>query len=240
MLEPAELCTEVGPLLSSGRLAGLRVLISAGPTREPIDPVRFISNRSSGKMGYALAAAAQRAGAMVTLVSGPTALPVPAVTEFVSVETAAQMAGAILERAASRDIYIGAAAIADYRPALSEQTKIKKGEPTIRLDLTRTRDVLCALAACEPRLFLVGFAAETDRLEEHARGKLADKHLDMIAANWVGGMRGGFDSDENALQVYWRGGAHHLPMASKRRIAEQLIDLIADRHDEKNTDQTAR
>jgi len=239
MLEPAEICAEAGRLLSTGRLAGRRILISAGPTREPIDPVRFISNRSSGKMGYALAVAAQRAGAAVTLVSGPTGLAAPAVSAFIPVETAEQMAEAILARASAHDVYIGAAAIADYRPETAAHAKIKKGAEAMTVHLTRTRDVLSALGACEPRPFLVGFAAETDQLEAHARGKLADKGLDMIAANWVGRPSGGFDRDENALHVYWPDGEQHLPMAPKRRIAEQLIDLIADRYDEKNSDQTA-
>lgn len=240
MLEPAEITAEVSRLLARGRLATRRVLISAGPTREPIDPVRFISNRSSGKMGYALAAAARRAGATVTLVSGPTALPAPTVSEFVPVETAREMAAALLERAATHDIYIGAAAIADYRPISAETGKIKKGQETMTLQLTRTQDVLGTLGGSWPRPFLVGFAAETDRLEEHARSKLAAKHLDLIAANWVGGAAGGFDRDENALHVFWADGERHLPMAPKQRIAEQLIDLIADRYDEKNSDQAAR
>jgi len=234
MLEPAEITAGVSCLLARGRLTARRVLISAGPTREPIDPVRFISNRSSGKMGYALAEAAGRAGATVTLVSGPTVLPVPAVAEYVPVETAAQMASAILERAPTHDIYIGAAAIADYRPVVTESGKIKKGEEAMSLQLTRTQDVLATLGGHCSGPFLVGFAAETDRLEEHARSKLAAKHLDMIAANWVGGTAGGFDRDENALHVFWADGEHHLPMAPKQRIAEQLIDLIADRYDEKN------
>ena len=240
MLEPDALCAEVQRLLSTGRLSGRRVLISAGPTREAIDPVRFISNRSSGKMGYALAVAAQGAGATVTLVSGPTALPAPTVAAFIPVESAEEMAEAILARAAAHDIYIGAAAIADYRPATTTAHKIKKGQPEMGLRLTRTMDVLSALGACRPRPFLVGFAAETEQIEEHARDKLVRKHLDMIAANWVGRPSGGFDRDENALQVFWSGGECQLPMAPKRAIAEQLIELIADRYDEKDSSQAAR
>jgi phosphopantothenoylcysteine decarboxylase/phosphopantothenate--cysteine ligase len=240
MLEPAEICAALDATLSAGRLNGRKLLISAGPTREPIDPVRYISNRSSGKMGYALARAATDAGALVTLVSGPTALTVPIVSEFVPVETAEQMAEAVLARAAAHDIYIGAAAIADYRPDHSETRKIKKGDRAMNLSLTRTLDVLTEIGEIKPPPFLVGLAEETDRLEEYARGKLIDKRLDMVAANQVGEMRGGFDSDENALQVYWSGGEQRLTMAPKHLIAKQLIELIADRYDEKSTDQTAR
>lgn len=235
MLEPPDICSEIDGILGDFCLQDVRVLVSAGPTREPIDPVRFLSNRSSGKMGYALATAAQRAGARVTLVSGPTSLPQPWVESFVSVETAEEMSRAVLERSPSHDIYIGAAAIADYRPARRAESKIKKNEHPLQLVLERTRDVLSAVARCEPRPFIVGFAAETDRLEEYARGKMEAKGADMVAANWVGKGRGGFDSDDNALQVYWKGGEHHYPMSSKSRIAQQLIELIAHRYHGKDT-----
>ena len=240
MLEPDEICFEVSRLLAGGCLRACRVLISAGPTREPLDPVRFISNRSSGKMGYALAEAARRAGAHVTLVSGPTNLPEPKVAAFVSVETAEDMFRSVIERAPRSQIYIGAAAIADYRPAVVETGKIKKQPEELKLTLIRTRDVLTAVAGCEPRPFIVGFAAETHDLEENARRKLTEKGADMVAANWVAGQEGGFDSDDNALTIYWPEGQEELPLAPKSRIAEQLIDLIADRYHVQNPDQDPR
>ncbi len=230
LLEPEELCSELERLFEAPILEGVRVLISAGPTREPIDAVRFLSNRSSGKMGYAVATAAKGAGAHVTLVSGPTALPAPPVDNFIAVATAEEMALAVLKQVPCHEIYIGAAAIADYRPAVTEAGKIKKRQQQLQLVLERTQDVLSAVAACEPRPFVVGFAAETDRLEEHARAKLETKGADMVAANWVGREQGGFDRDDNALQVYWKGGEQYLPMAPKSRLARQLIELIADRY----------
>ncbi len=240
LLEPEAICAELESQYEPPCLAGVRVLVSAGPTREPIDPVRFLSNRSSGKMGYAVAEAAKRAGAQVTLVSGPTALAAPNVDAFFVVETAREMAAAVLERSARSDIYIGAAAIADYRPRQAETRKLKKNDERMTLELERTRDVLGAVASLSPRPFVVGFAAETDRLEQFARGKLTAKGADMIAANWVGRERGGFERDENALQVYWRGGERALPMAPKSELARQLIALIAERYQaERNAEQRA-
>jgi len=235
MLEPADLCQAVQALLGGGRLANTKVLITAGPTREPIDAVRFIGNRSSGKMGYAIAQAAARAGAEVTLVSGPVALQPLRGIETIGVETAAQMYDAVLSRAKNADLFIGAAAVADYTPAAVAATKIKKTRDSLTLELTRTADILGAVAALTPKPFSVGFAAETDRLEEYARAKLENKGLDMIAANWVGRPEGGFESDDNALHVFWSGGAAHLPLAAKSLIATQLIDLIAKRLHAKNT-----
>lgn len=240
MLEPEEICREIPGIFGAGRLQGLKVLVSAGPTREPIDPVRFIGNRSSGKMGYALAVAAQRAGAVVTLVSGPSSLPAPRHIGFVPVETADEMYRAVLDRISGQDIYIGAAAIADYRPERVEPMKIKKLRDELSLSLVRTPDILTAVAASSPRPFVVGFAAETDDLEQHARAKLASKGADMIAANRVGDETGGFERDENALHVIWRDGGCRLPLAAKTRIAEQLIDLIIDRYDAAHTDQDPR
>jgi phosphopantothenoylcysteine decarboxylase/phosphopantothenate--cysteine ligase len=229
MLEPARIVEALEKTFGTGALAGLKVLISAGPTREPIDPVRFISNRSSGKMGYALAQAARDAGAVVVLVSGPVALASPVGMETIKVESAGEMHEAVLSRIRQCDIYIGAAAVADYTPAVREERKIKKREAGVSLELVRTRDILAEVAALPDGPFAVGFAAETDRLEEHAREKLAAKGLDMVAANRVGQARGGFDSDENALRVFWRGGEADLPMASKSLLAIRLIELIATR-----------
>ncbi|MFA6053128.1 MAG: bifunctional phosphopantothenoylcysteine decarboxylase/phosphopantothenate--cysteine ligase CoaBC [Methylobacter sp.] len=239
MTEPAEICFRLLAEPAEQCLKGLKVLISAGPTREPIDPVRYITNRSSGKMGYALASAALKAGAKVTLVSGPVALAAPADVDVVSVETAAQMHEAVIARASEHDIYIGAAAVADYSPAVMEPQKIKKQAEQTTLALQKTRDILAEVAELKNRPFTVGFAAETDDLEGHAQDKLARKKLDMIAANWVGREQGGFDSEQNALQVFWANGQRTLAMTDKNHIAEQLISLIAERMEtkkhEKNT-----
>ena len=192
MSEPVDICRHLIQALelhnqtTAQCLQGLKVLISAGPTREPLDPVRYITNRSSGKMGYALAKAALKAGAAVTLVSGPVTLAAPANIDLVKVETAAQMYEAVMSRASDHAIYIGAAAVADYSPAIMEPEKIKKQEELTTLTLHKTRDILAEVANLDKRPFIVGFAAETHDLEAYARDKLARKKLDMIAANWVG------------------------------------------------------
>lgn len=239
MSEPAEICRRLMVESTAQFLSGLKVLISAGPTREPLDPVRYITNRSSGKMGYALANAALKAGAKVTLVSGPVALAAPVNADVVSVETAAQMYEAVISRASEHDIYIGAAAVADYSPVVMEQQKIKKQAEQTTLTLQKTRDILAEVAQLDNRPFTVGFAAETHDLEGYAQDKLARKKLDMIAANWVGREQGGFDSEQNALQVFWVNGQETLAMTDKNHIAEQLISLIAERMEtkkhEKNT-----
>lgn len=230
MLEPVELLAELAKTFATGALAGLHVLVTAGPTREAIDPVRFISNRSSGKMGYAVAAAAAEAGARVVLVSGPVALPVPARVECVQVETAAEMHAAVLAHAADCDIFIGTAAVADYRPQTAAEHKLKKQAAALHLDFERTADILAAVAALHPAPFTVGFAAETERLAEHARGKRMAKSLDMIAANWVNVPGQGFEADENALTLYWEGGECELPRAPKEQLARALIPHIAMRY----------
>lgn len=229
MSEPLEICRQLMAEPAAQCLSGLKVLISAGPTREPLDPVRYITNRSSGKMGYALAAAALKAGAKVTLVSGPVSLVAPVNAELVGVETAAQMHAAVISKAPEHDIYIGAAAVADYSPALIENEKIKKQAEQTTLTLQKTRDILAEVAQLAKRPFTVGFAAETHDLEQYALDKLARKNLDMIAANWVGRDQGGFDSDQNALQVFWKNGQKALAMTDKNQLAEQLISLIAER-----------
>jgi phosphopantothenoylcysteine decarboxylase/phosphopantothenate--cysteine ligase len=215
------------------RLQGMRVLISAGPTYEDLDPVRYVGNRSSGKMGYALAAAAARRGARVVLVSGPVQLPTPAGVQRVDVRSAAQMREAVLA-ALPTDIYIGAAAVADYTPRQVAQQKLKKtaGSQTLTLELVRTPDILAEVATQEQALKLVvGFAAETHDVEKYARGKLADKHLDLIIANQVGIAGGGFESDQNAATAYWGDGQRAFPGTAKTQLAEQLLDLIAERLD---------
>jgi len=215
------------------RLQGMRVLISAGPTYEDLDPVRYVGNRSSGKMGYALAAAAAHRGARVVLVSGPVQLPTPAGVQRVDVRSAAQMREAVLA-ALPADIYIGAAAVADYTPRQVAQQKLKKtaGSQTLTLELVRTPDILAEVATQEQALKLVvGFAAETHDVEKYARGKLADKHLDLIIANQVGIAGGGFESDQNAATAYWGDGQRAFPGTAKTQLAEQLLDLIAERLD---------
>lgn len=212
-------------------LKGLRVLISAGPTYEDLDPVRYVGNRSSGKMGYALAAAAARLGAQVVLVSGPVHLATPPGVQRVDVRSAAQMREAVLG-ALPADIYIGAAAVSDYTPRQVAPQKLKKtaGTQTLTLELVRTPDILAEVAAQTNALKLVvGFAAETHDVEKYARGKLVDKRLDLVIANQVGISNGGFESDENAATAYWQGGEQAFPGTSKARLAEQLLSLIAQR-----------
>lgn len=240
MLEPADLLAQLAALFASGALVGLRVLITAGPTREPIDPVRFISNRSSGKMGYAVAAAAAEAGARVVLVSGPVALAGPDRVERVPVETAAEMHAAVLARAADCDIFIAAAAVADYRPQAAADQKLKKHSAALRVDLQRTEDILAAVAALRPAPFTVGFAAETERLAEHARSKRMAKSLDMIAANWVNVPGQGFEADDNALHLFWEGGDCELPRASKEQLARALVAHIALRYNARQTSPDSR
>jgi phosphopantothenoylcysteine decarboxylase/phosphopantothenate--cysteine ligase len=231
MSEPAEICDRLMAEPAPQCLSGLKVLISAGPTREPLDPVRYITNRSSGKMGYALANAALKAGAKVTLVSGPVSLAAPVNADLLNVETAEQMHAAVIAKAPEHDIYIGAAAVADYSPAFMENEKIKKqdGQTTLTFTLQKTKDILAEVAQLPNRPFTVGFAAETHDLEQYALDKLARKNLDMIAANWVGRDQGGFDSEQNALQVFWKEGQRTLEMTDKNRLAEQLISLISER-----------
>lgn len=213
-------------------LAGLRIVVSAGPTFEDIDPVRFIGNRSSGKMGFAVAAAAAQRGARVALVAGPVSLPTPAGVERINVRSAAQMHGAVMA-ALPADVYVGAAAVADFAPAHAVASKIKKqaGQDSLTLTLVRTRDILADVAdhAQRPRV-VVGFAAETDHVEAYARGKLEKKRLDLIAANRVGESGSGFESDDNALTVYAvDGSVHALGPAAKTQLADELLDLIAAR-----------
>ena len=217
-------------------LKNIKLLISAGPTREPLDPVRYISNRSSGKMGYALAEAANNLGASVTLVSGPVGLSCPSGVTRIQVETAEQMYQAVISKVAESSIYIGAAAVADYSPSNLSEEKIKKQAEESIITLQKTKDILAEVAGMANRPnFVVGFAAETDNLEQYAKDKLARKNLDMIAANWVGKEQGGFDSNDNALQVYWENGFKTLAMTDKKHLAKQLMNLIIERMHEKDT-----
>jgi phosphopantothenoylcysteine decarboxylase/phosphopantothenate--cysteine ligase len=236
MLEPGDIVRETGRRFAPGSLAGLRVMVTAGPTREPIDAVRFISNRSSGRMGYAIARAAVEAGAEVTLVSGPVSLPAPERVQCVSVGTAAQMREAVLGGIATTDIFIAAAAVADYRSREVTGRKIKKSEARLDIELERNPDILGEVAARQQPPFTVGFAAETEQLRENALDKLARKRLDMVAANDVSDGRG-FDSDDNALEVFWPGGGATLPRADKEKLARRLVALVANRFHEKHPGQ---
>jgi phosphopantothenoylcysteine decarboxylase/phosphopantothenate--cysteine ligase len=228
MLEPLELADRASILLlGGGPLQGRRVLITAGPTRERIDPVRFISNRSSGKMGFAVAQAAREAGAEVVMVSGPVSLPTPAGIRRIDVESAADMLNAVLGEVDRADIFISTAAVADYRPANAAEQKIKKTSDHMDLSMERTADVLATVAARPNRPFVVGFAAETESVEQHARAKLLKKNLDMIAANEVGHDKA-FDCEDNQLIVLWRAGRRDLARASKVTLARQLVALVAE------------
>jgi phosphopantothenoylcysteine decarboxylase / phosphopantothenate---cysteine ligase len=227
MLEPLELAEHLSALLAAGgELAGRRVLVTAGPTRERMDPVRFISNRSSGKMGFAVAQAARAAGAEVVLVSGPVSLPTPPGVRRIDVESAADMLAAVLGELAGTHVFISTAAVADYRPASAAAQKIKKTSDTLEVVMERTPDVLATVAARPDRPFVVGFAAETESVEQNARTKLMKKNLDMIAANEVGDDKA-FDCEENQLFVLARGARYELGRAGKLTLARGLVALIA-------------
>lgn len=232
MSEPLEIVAAIEAMLAprgappTGVLSGRKLVITAGPTREAIDPVRYISNRSSGKMGFALAEAARAAGAEVVLVAGPVALSTPPDVQRIDVQTAAQMHAAVMAAIGDADVFIGTAAVADYRPSEIAVRKIKKSGERITMELERTADILADVAALPTRPFTVGFAAETHDVEAYAKEKLERKGLDMIAANEVGDGKA-FDCDENALIVLWPEGRQQLPSASKRELARELIALIA-------------
>ena len=233
MLEPEQILSATEQLFAPATtppLAGKRIVITAGPTREAIDPVRFISNRSSGKMGYAVAQAAAALGAKVTLISGHVALDCPTNVERVNVESAQDMLNATLTHVPAADIFIATAAVADYTPVAIADRKIKKNTDTFVLEMRRTTDILATVAQQFPRLFTVGFAAETHDLMTYARGKLERKGLDMIAANSVADGKA-FDQSTNALEVVWKDGHHSLPEMSKQQLAQDLMRLIAERYE---------
>ena len=229
MEEPALIAQAACGLFASGALAGKRVVITAGPTREALDPVRYISNHSSGKMGYALARAAAEAGAITTLVSGPVALQTPEHVRRIDVESAQDMLEQCQALAQECDIFIACAAVADDRPASAQEQKIKKDATDMSLQLVRNPDILATVAAADKAPFTVGFAAETDRVLEYARDKMLRKGLDMIVANDVSKGDIGFNSDQNAATVLWEGGEQALATASKDTIASQVIELVARR-----------
>jgi len=246
MLEPLEIARAVvegvGTATAQRRLlAGKTVLITAGPTREPLDPVRYISNHSTGKMGYAVAAAAREQGARVLLVSGPTSLTPPTGVDVMSVESAADMLNAVMSNCGDADIVIAAAAVADYRPATYSEQKIKKsdGDSEKIIELAKNTDVIAEVGKLSNGPFTVGFAAETENLKANATSKLKRKSLDLIAANVVGQPGTGFGADDNVLTLYWRGGAHQFEKMSKTHLARKLMALVAEKYLEKHPTETA-
>ncbi len=231
MVEPEQIVAELsaGDFSAAQCLAGLSVLITAGPTREPIDPVRYVSNRSSGKMGFAMARAAAAAGARVKLIAGPVDLNTPPNVERCNVETAEQMCAATLAGAAQADIYIGAAAIADYRPESVPAQKMKKQADTMDLHMIRSVDVLARVAALQSGPFTVGFAAETEHLEANASEKLKRKKLDMVIGNLVGDDLC-FGRDDNSVLVLWDGGRVQFDRMAKIELANRLVTTIGERY----------
>ncbi len=229
MLEAVALADATTAFFTGGQpLTGARAVVSAGPTREAIDPVRFIGNRSSGRMGYAVAEALAAQGADVTLVSGPVALPCPAGVDRIMVESAAQMHETVLKAVDGAALFVACAAVADYRPVNPAGHKMKKHDKHLQLELVRNPDILADVAARPNPPFCVGFAAETENLADHAEHKRRAKALQMIAANQVGeGL--GFDTDENALLVLWEGGSKRLPRQPKPQLAQRLVQLIIER-----------
>jgi phosphopantothenoylcysteine decarboxylase/phosphopantothenate--cysteine ligase len=232
MLEPSDIVTQIAQLFAGktpdqvDAYRGIHFLITAGPTREAIDPVRYISNRSSGKMGYALAEAAAQKGASVTLISGPTALDCPSGVRRTEVTTAEEMQAAVMAEVAHCNIFIGTAAVSDYRAAKIAPQKWKKNNESLQLSLTRNPDILSAVAHRKNPPFTVGFAAETENLRENAQSKLDTKKLDMVIANQVSGTEGGFESDQNAVLVLWKEGEQDFPLQPKKQLAEKLLECM--------------
>lgn len=231
MVEPAEILEEIVLQFQTGSLSGKRVLITAGPTREPIDPVRYISNRSSGKMGYALAQACLESGASVTLVSGPVNQASPDGAHCIPVETACEMYDAVMARTRSHDIVIACAAVSDVRPDVCAKDKIKKANIPSELAMTENPDIIRSVSELANRPFTVGFAAESGQLKEHAKTKLHAKNLDLIFANNIAAGRGGFESDENAGIALWQGGEKTFEYRTKSRLARDLVALIGELYD---------
>lgn len=233
MLEPTELAQLTANLFPRQILTGIRITITAGPTREAIDPVRYISNHSSGKMGYAIAEAARDAGAQVTLISGPVNLPTPDRVNRIDVISAQQMYQASLDALTQTDIFIATAAVADFRVENSHNQKLKKQDnsgATMTLNLVENPDIVAAVAKHDTKPFTVGFAAETQDVENYARQKIARKGLDMIVANDVSRLDIGFNSDQNAVTVIWKTGLQPMEMASKTQIARDLVTLISEHY----------
>lgn len=228
MLEAEQLAQLAQKHFQPGKLNGRRVLITAGPTREAIDPVRYITNRSSGKMGYALATAAAENGAEVTLISGPVSIKTPSGVNVVRVESAMDMYEAVMQRVEASDIFIACAAVADYRVSEQAPQKIKKSNEVMQLSLTRNPDIVASVAALESPPFTLGFAAETENVEQYAAEKRSRKKLDLIAANRVGG-NSGFENDSNEILVLGEDFRQPLELAGKLQIARQLIEIVAEK-----------
>ena len=237
MLEPEEIVAHTANIFQTNILTGSRLLVTAGPTREAIDPVRFLSNRSSGRMGYAVATAAAEAGADVTLISGPVDLAAIGIEKVIHVTSAEEMQESVMQRINNIDIFISAAAVADYRVQKISEQKIKKSDDTYELIMQKNPDILAEVSALYDAPFTVGFAAETENLELNAQTKLHLKNLDMIAANQVD-KKLGIDCDENALTIFWKTGREKLPLAPKNKLARSLIKLIALQYNEKNSNKT--
>ncbi|MCA9018051.1 MAG: bifunctional phosphopantothenoylcysteine decarboxylase/phosphopantothenate--cysteine ligase CoaBC, partial [Planctomycetaceae bacterium] len=235
MLEPQAIIEALQALQSNSLLAGKKFLITAGPTREPLDPVRFITNRSSGKMGFALAETALEQGADVSLVCGPVQLQTDSRIRRIDIETALQMHEKVQELISSQDIFIACAAVADYRPAEEQPEKIKKSTEQTEIKLVRNPDIVEQARQTAPHVYTVGFAAETTELAQHAQQKLVNKGLDMIIANQVGKSAGdsGFDSDFNTVEVFWEGGQQSYSRELKKHLATLLIELIAQQYNNK-------
>jgi phosphopantothenoylcysteine decarboxylase/phosphopantothenate--cysteine ligase len=231
MPDPPVIVARVQEHFRARDLQGRSILVTAGPTREPIDPVRFISNRSSGKMGYAIAEAAQRRGASVTLVSGPTSLMSPTGVAFTRVTTAAEMRAAVMQNLAANQIVIKAAAVSDFAPAATSPRKIKKEDGNeLTLTFRKNPDILTDIASASPRPFVVAFAAETEAVEENARQKLKSKDADLIVANDVADSSIGFDSDQNEVLVIARDGSTiKIDRAPKLIVANRILDLVVER-----------
>jgi len=227
MEDPATLCTMASALFATGLLSGKKVVITAGPTREALDPVRYISNHSSGKMGYALARAAVEAGASTVLISGPVQLQPPERMKTIAVESAADMLTAALEEAEGADIFIAAAAVADYRPASVAEQKIKKNDDDMHIQLVKNPDIVATIAALPERPLTVGFAAETENLEHYATKKLHKKNLDLVIANDVSDTTIGFNSEDNRVLLVQPGSSKALPTMNKSLLANKLIEHIA-------------
>jgi phosphopantothenoylcysteine decarboxylase/phosphopantothenate--cysteine ligase len=228
LAEPAAIVAEAERAVSPADLTGQRVLVTAGPNREAIDPVRFISNRSTGKMGYALAAAAWRRGAEVVLVSGPTALETPYGVRRIDVVSAADMHAAVLREIGAASVLLMTAAVADYRPASRATHKLKKGSGPLSLELVRTADILGDLAKHKGNRLFVGFAAETQDIEANAQRKLQNKKLDLIVANDVAGETTGFAADTNAVVIFDRsGGRQEVPLMTKTAVADVILDRVS-------------
>ena len=229
MLEPEEIAEKIAQHFKTGSLAGLKVLVTSGSTREAIDPVRYISNRSSGRMGSAIAQAAMEAGAACTIISGPSSYPAPERVKQINIESAQQMYDAVLAQIEKCDIFIAAAAVSDYRPVEQQEEKIKKSQAEITLTLIRNPDIVAEVAKNYPGKFCVGFAAETQDVEQNAIQKLNNKSLDLVVANDVSRDDIGFDRENNEVTVYWQGGEKKLDKSSKHQIARQLIAIIAEK-----------